>query len=412
MKKLTLMVLATVAICGASTPNVSAKVVGDGAVAESTAASMEIVGDDWEPDEFDFSDGLLEYRISQYLAISGLPRYYATVVKGANQSELKKLSKIVIPTSITIESLPEDERTVYVEALSADAFRGFENLETIVLSRAFKTVGPKSFSGCTSLSSVEFPASQGGDWHLNIYVSAFDDCPALKTFDLSNVYFSFVYDDHTTAFANLEKFVCASNTTVFRTGNASAPADYPVKPDMVIDYGDCKNVEFYANGISWYTGEKLTIGNVVQLDNYYAAPVGAKHLKTVEFLAMNESAYSNNYLEYVCSAFSDCSGIESMIFHDGTMLKQSLDLQFAVPDAKQKITLYVPEDLIADFRNNSVWGTFGSIEPLTDAVSDISADASAAPTEYFNLQGVRVDNPQPGQVVIRRTGTKTEKTRF
>ena len=43
------------------------------------------------------------------------------------------------------------------------------------------------------------------------------------------------------------------------------------------------------------------------------------------------------------------------------------------------------------------------------SVSDITVDKNA-PVEYFNLQGVRIDNPAAGQVVIKRQGTKVTKT--
>lgn len=42
-------------------------------------------------------------------------------------------------------------------------------------------------------------------------------------------------------------------------------------------------------------------------------------------------------------------------------------------------------------------------------VSSVIVDDENAPVEYYNLQGVRVDNPQAGQLVIRRQGSKAEK---
>ena len=44
-------------------------------------------------------------------------------------------------------------------------------------------------------------------------------------------------------------------------------------------------------------------------------------------------------------------------------------------------------------------------------ISDIEADVSASP-RYFNLQGMEVSNPEPGSIVIRKTGSKTEKIIF
>ncbi|MDE6160621.1 MAG: hypothetical protein K2F77_03075, partial [Muribaculaceae bacterium] len=41
-------------------------------------------------------------------------------------------------------------------------------------------------------------------------------------------------------------------------------------------------------------------------------------------------------------------------------------------------------------------------------IADITADENA-PVEYFNLQGIRVAEPQAGQFVIRRQGSKVTK---
>ncbi len=45
----------------------------------------------------------------------------------------------------------------------------------------------------------------------------------------------------------------------------------------------------------------------------------------------------------------------------------------------------------------------GSVEGI---ISDNDADA---PVEYFNLQGVRVANPEAGQLVIKRQGSTVTK---
>ncbi len=43
------------------------------------------------------------------------------------------------------------------------------------------------------------------------------------------------------------------------------------------------------------------------------------------------------------------------------------------------------------------------------AVEGVSLDETDAPIEYYNLQGIRIQNPQSGQIYIRRTGTKVTK---
>lgn len=47
-------------------------------------------------------------------------------------------------------------------------------------------------------------------------------------------------------------------------------------------------------------------------------------------------------------------------------------------------------------------------DDVITGIGNIGADTIGEP-EYFNLQGLRISSPQPGQVVIRRTGNKVEK---
>lgn len=59
------------------------------------------------------------------------------------------------------------------------------------------------------------------------------------------------------------------------------------------------------------------------------------------------------------------------------------------------------------------WGTSISMEakiffPKENGIDDI-IDNSNAPVKYFNLQGVEVANPEKGQLVIKKQGTKAEK---
>lgn len=50
--------------------------------------------------------------------------------------------------------------------------------------------------------------------------------------------------------------------------------------------------------------------------------------------------------------------------------------------------------------------------PKDNAVESVFGDDENAPVEYFNLQGLRVINPQPGQLLIKRQGSKASKIIF
>ena len=55
------------------------------------------------------------------------------------------------------------------------------------------------------------------------------------------------------------------------------------------------------------------------------------------------------------------------------------------------------------FKNTTI--TFGG----TGAINEVAVDNNNAPVEYFNLQGVRVNEPVAGQIVIRRQGNEVSK---
>lgn len=58
---------------------------------------------------------------------------------------------------------------------------------------------------------------------------------------------------------------------------------------------------------------------------------------------------------------------------------------------------------VAFFKDTTI--TFGG----TGAINDVAVDNNNAPVEYFNLQGVRVNEPVAGQIVIRRQGNEVSK---
>lgn len=51
-----------------------------------------------------------------------------------------------------------------------------------------------------------------------------------------------------------------------------------------------------------------------------------------------------------------------------------------------------------------------SIKSKSDAVTHIAADDAFSPVEYYNLQGMRVNNPVSGQLLIRRQGHTVAKS--
>ena len=71
-------------------------------------------------------------------------------------------------------------------------------------------------------------------------------------------------------------------------------------------------------------------------------------------------------------------------------------------------TLIVPAESIEAYKAATGWKVFTTVEALqTTGIDTVEADVDA-PAEYYNLQGVRVENPTNG-VFIKRQGSKVAK---
>lgn len=91
---------------------------------------------------------------------------------------------------------------------------------------------------------------------------------------------------------------------------------------------------------------------------------------------------------------------------------ESKDLNFDVnfPEGEPNKIYYMR----AQWANGSSYTYLGQISFMStgSGVDGIEAEDSAAEAEYYNLQGVRVSNPENGQILIRRKNGKAEKVRF
>ena len=69
------------------------------------------------------------------------------------------------------------------------------------------------------------------------------------------------------------------------------------------------------------------------------------------------------------------------------------------------------QDYVAAKANliNQTYGLDLSVTGIDDIELPVDTDA---PVHYFNIQGQRIANPAPGQLVIRRQGSKAVKIVF
>lgn len=90
--------------------------------------------------------------------------------------------------------------------------------------------------------------------------------------------------------------------------------------------------------------------------------------------------------------------------------------------AAENFVITFPQDaLLAYFKNDSGTMYRGNsngnfrlelTSPIPTSIKEIGSDDVKAPVVYYNLQGMRINEPAKGQVVIRRQGNKSEKIIF
>lgn len=100
-------------------------------------------------------------------------------------------------------------------------------------------------------------------------------------------------------------------------------------------------------------------------------------------------------------------------FRGGALLRYAFETMLGVTDITDVTDL---PQAVANYFINRGAITDADVETLTDklngipsAVTALSADDAAAPVEYYNLQGIRIEKPATGQPVIRRQGNTAQK---
>jgi hypothetical protein len=92
----------------------------------------------------------------------------------------------------------------------------------------------------------------------------------------------------------------------------------------------------------------------------------------------------------------------------GTDETESVELPISFNEAENDKVYYLRAEYMrggAQTYLNQISITF----PSESAVEDIIPDSTSAPVEYYNLQGLKISNPESGQLLIKRQGAKSTK---
>lgn len=161
------------------------------------------------------------------------------------------------------------------------------------------------------------------------------------------------------------------------------------------------------------TNELLVEAAVIDYSKYYVNFVGDFNNWEANGVQPNENGIATDRVSNIGAA-----GFKVKVWTGEVDIYYSTGAEVAVGQwfkisGDESATMKLPETLqtgTVDLSFNVKTGEL-RVDGVTDAVESIVIDNDAAP-EYFNLQGMRVANPERGGLYIMRQGSKTSKIKF
>ena len=337
------------------------------------------------------------------------------------------LTSVTIPNSVT--------------TIDENAFNGCTGLTSLTIGSSVGSIGNYAFGNCTGLKSVtslnSTPPTCGTGVFQGVTISSIpltvpagseslykatytwqdfkykeesenpDDDPAVDT---SGLKYNIISSTDVEVIGGTEKYtgdiVIPSQTTIDgKTYNVTKISDYAFNECSSLTRVSIPNSVTVIGDFAFYGCTSLT--NV-------SIPNSVTSIGKVAFYGcsgLTSVTIGNSVTSISDWAFSDCSGLVNVISLSTTP-PTCESVAFAYVSVGN-ITLEVPAESVSLYQSADTWKDFGTIKAYSSAsrsessgIDDILADGDEV--EYYNLQGVRVMNPEKG-IYIKRQGGKTSK---
>lgn len=335
---------------------------------------------------------------------STIPTGVTTIGKQAF-SDCTNLTTINIPNTVCV--------------IEQHAFSGCENLTNITLPNSLTTIENFAFGVCSKLTSIHIPHSV-----TNIGTNPFFCCPDLE---------SIIVDSENTVYDSRQNCNAIINTS---TNSLITGCKKTVIPNTVtridnLAFRSCltlTNIEIPNSVTSigpsaflWCSGlTSITIPNSV---------IEIESLAFGYCESLTSIAIPNSVISIKSEAFSNCinlatltlgkniSIIESRVFYNCPSINSINVLSPNPPIAstttfdssiKQEAHLYVPSGTLNLYTSATGWNQFINIEEKDFSNVEETFTNNDDNAEYYNLQGIKVDNPEKG-IFIKRQGDRTTK---
>lgn len=307
---------------------------------------------------------------------------YVTYINSDANSSCKSLKKIKFPANASF-------KTILSGATSSCG-----NIEEVILPDNITTIEGSAFAN-NKIKEISFPGnitSIGTNAFENNQITSVE-WPEQITSIPNNVFNNNMITD------------IVIPATITEIGN-SAFMNNPLA-SITLNEG-LKSIKNSAFSSSSATYESIVIPATVNEIGQYAFCYN-RNFKHLTLLADDDNNGSNkNFGMY---AFGNTSTVLETVTSSNTVPPTINDSAFG-SDTYKYAALRVPygdyngESIKEKYQNAEGWKKFS--QSILTGVDNVEVDDSNAPVEFYNMQGVRIDNPENG-IFIRRQGNKTSK---
>lgn len=316
---------------------------------------------------------------------------------------------VTIPQTVSYSN-----ETYTVTSINSSAFRLSTNLTNVTIPNTVTFLGSYVFSGCSNLNDITLPENiallgygsfLGTGWYnsqpngvlyLNNYCIGYkktikDPDYILRIKEGTRLIASFAFSNYTQT--TIYKAIIPNSVLYINMGafeNCSNIYEFTLG-DNIIEIGDdafknCTGIEEII-----IPDKTTTLG--------FEAFYGCSELKSVVI------GSSVSYIDSYC--FSNCRNLTSVISKNPTPPVCEDYGAFGRATTTNGV-LYVPKGSKQLYQEANYWGAFATIEEYdSSAIEEIKENRNTT-TEYYNLQGIKVENPENG-IFIKKQGSHTSK---
>lgn len=301
-----------------------------------------------------------------------------------------------------------------VEIIGYKTFADCENLKKVNFepNAVLSSVVESAFSNCTSLESIDLPASVR-----SIGSYAFEGCRGLKSITLPDSVNEFGKERmfkgcYFLQSVELPKGVTEIGRETFQDCWSLASASLPegvktIKEDAFSKCGKLKTIN-----------SPSTLSTIEERAFYQCTGLDSIDLSMLNKIKSKAFAYCSNlravslpiatkwiYGDYM---FKNCTGLKRI--YNPQKMPKDIDPNVFEGVNQGECELYVPLESVELYKIAPVWSKFIVKGMDMSGIGDVPADRpTITPVARYNLQGSRLSGPQPGINIVRYSDGTTKK---